>query len=99
MAINTQLILTDVYVSVPLTGISAEDITDADATIRNIKTGAATDYNMLSGDIVLSGDTVVVHIEDTDIVTAGLYEFRLIVTNTNGDKLGILLEKDTILFK
>ena len=99
MAINTQLVLTDVYVSVPLTGIAAEDITDADATIKNIKTGAATEYNMLAGDIVLSGDTVVVHIEDTDIVTEGLYEFRLIVTNTNGDKLGILLEKDTILFK
>ena len=44
MAINTQLILTDVYVSVPLTGIAAEDITDADATIKNIKTGAATEY-------------------------------------------------------
>jgi len=99
MAINTQLILTDVYVSVLITGISAEDIMDADATIKSIKTGAATEYNLLAGDIVLSGDTVVVHIEDTDIVTAGLYELRLVITNTNGDRLGILLEKDTILFK
>jgi len=91
------LILSDVYVGVTIKGIS--DITDIRISLKNTLTSVVISYSMANGDIIISGDSVVWHIEDTSISVAGIYEIAMIVVNTNGDKLPMQLNEDYVRFK
>mgnify|MGYP001187256163 CR=1 FL=1 len=93
-----KLILTDVYIQFDISGVLAADIVDIQIAIKNVSSGVSVDYTLMAGDIVLSDTTAILHIEDTDIDTVGVYEVRMVSVMSTGDRLGMDLDKENILF-
>ena len=93
-----KLILTDVYIRFDISGVLVEDIVDIQIAIKNVSSGISVDYTSIAGDIVLSDATAILHIGDTDIDTVGVYEVRMACVMVTGDKLGMDLDKENILF-
>lgn len=93
-----KLILTDVYIRFDISGVLAADIVDIQIAIKNVSSGVSVDYTSIGGDIVLSGDTAILHIGNTDIDTVGVYEVRMVSVMSTGDRLGMDLDKENILF-
>lgn len=95
----TKLILTDVYIAFTLSGISIAEVANATIDIVAPSGTSSSQYTLAAGDIVISGDKLILKIEDTDITTPGLYTIRMIITDTVGDKLGQSLDEKFINFE
>lgn len=93
-----KLILTDVYIQFDISGVLAADIVDIQIAIKNVSSGVSVDYTSTGGDIVLNGAAAILHIGDTDIDTVGVYEVRMVSVMSTGDRLGMDLDKENILF-
>lgn len=93
------LISADVYISIPIKGVSIGDLTDIHFSIKNTLTSSVTTYSMSGGDIILSGDSAILHIRNTSVSIPGTYEIRMIVTDVNSDKLPMKLNEDYVRFK
>lgn len=94
----TKLILTDVYIAFLLSGVSINEVANAEIDIVD-PSGASNQYTLAAGDIVVSGDKLILKIEDTDITSPGLYTIRMVITNNAGDKLGQSLDEKFINFE
>lgn len=94
-----QFVSTDVYIGFELKDINTEDIMDIQVSVINLDANIIINYSKLQGDIFISGNKAILHIEDTDITIAGLYRFRMAVITTAGDKLGMNLNPENIPFR